>query len=124
MDNVVHRRPSTVAPLNLGQPGRVMSDWALRLRSISVERWGETSALEMVGHAPCFCDLQARLDKVARYREPVLITGESGVGKELVAQAIYLLSHPRSRPYVAVNCPQYQDGNLTVSELFGSQAHS
>lgn len=124
MENVVNRRPSTVAPLNLGQSGRFMSEWALRLRSISVERWGESSALEMVGHAPCFRDLQSRLDKVAGYREPVLITGESGVGKELVAQAIYLLSHPRTRPYVAVNCPQYQDGNLTVSELFGHRRGS
>ena len=54
----------------------------------------------------------------------MLITGESGVGKELVAQALYLLGHDRTRPYVAVNCPQYQDGNLTVSELFGHKRGS
>lgn len=124
MENAVHNDTSSGAPLTLAPPSGVMSDWAMRLRSLSVKRWGETRAVEMVGCAPCFCALQERLDKVARYREPVLITGESGVGKELVAQAIYLLSHPPTRPYIAVNCPQYQDGNLTVSELFGHKRGS
>jgi DNA-binding NtrC family response regulator len=59
------------------------------------------------------------LAKVSRYREPVLITGEAGAGKEQLAEAIYLLSESRGRPYISVNCPQYQEGNLTVSELFG-----
>jgi DNA-binding NtrC family response regulator len=96
-----------------------MSERALRIRALSLDRWGEQKAVEMVGLSPCFLDLQARLEKVACYREPVLITGESGVGKEQFAQAIYLLSHPKGRPYVSVNCPQYDDGNVTVSELFG-----
>jgi DNA-binding NtrC family response regulator len=73
----------------------------------------------MVGFSPKFLELQSKLAKAARYKEPVLITGESGVGKEAFAQAVYLLGAQKSRPYVAVNCPQHQDGNLTVSELFG-----
>ena len=63
-------------------------------------------------------DLLTKLEKVARYEEPVLITGESGVGKEQFARTIHLLGRPGG-PYVPVNCPQYQEPSLTVSELFG-----
>jgi DNA-binding NtrC family response regulator len=92
---------------------------AQRIRTLSVTRWGAGQAVEIVGQSPALTALLARLEKVARYREPVLITGESGVGKESLAQAVYLLGQPNGGPYVSVNCPQYQDGNLTVSELFG-----
>ena len=49
----------------------------------------------------------------------MLITGESGAGKEFFAQAVHLFGGTRDAPFVPVNCPQYQEGNLTVSELFG-----
>jgi DNA-binding NtrC family response regulator len=101
------------------EPAQFMSEQALRIRALSVERWGDHSALEMVGFSPKFLELQSKLAKAARYKEPVLITGESGVGKEAFAQAVYLLGAQKSHPYVSVNCPQHQDGNLTVSELFG-----
>jgi DNA-binding NtrC family response regulator len=97
----------------------LLSELAIRTRTLSIERWGAHKAIEMVGASPAFLELQQRLAKIARYREPVLIAGESGVGKEQLAEAIYLLSESRSRPYVSVNCPQFQDANLTVSELFG-----
>jgi DNA-binding NtrC family response regulator len=92
---------------------------AQQVRAISIVRWGAAQAVEIVGGSPAIVALLSRLEKVARYREPVLITGESGVGKESLAQAVYLLGQPNGGPYVSVNCPQYQDGNLTVSELFG-----
>ena len=92
---------------------------AERIRALSIARWGAAQAVEIVGQSPALVALLARMEKVARYREPVLITGESGVGKESLAQAVYLLGQPQGGPYVSVNCPQYQDGNLTVSELFG-----
>lgn len=78
----------------------------------------------MVGQHPNYVGLLAKLQKVAAYDEPVLISGESGSGKESMAQALYLLGARRSKPYVVVNCPQYQDGNLTVSELFGHRRGS
>jgi two-component system response regulator AtoC len=106
-------------PVDVIDPSQFMSEHALRIRAVSIERWGEGRALEIVGLSPVFLELQSKLVKAARYREPVLITGESGVGKEWVAQAIYLLGAAKGRPYVSVNCPQHQDGNLTVSELFG-----
>lgn len=75
----------------------------------------------MVGQSPVMANLQAKLEKFARYQEPVLIVGESGAGKEHIAQALYLFSRAAtaSAPYVPVNCPQFQDGTVTVSELFG-----
>jgi DNA-binding NtrC family response regulator len=75
--------------------------------------------LAMVGQSPVFVAMLDRIAKVARYRESVLITGESGSGKEHIAQAIWLLEPRQRLPFVSVSCPQYQEGNLTVSELFG-----
>jgi len=105
-------------------PGAAMSDTALRVRALSVEQWGDSGAVEMVGRSPALVALQEKVEKAARFREPVLITGESGVGKELVAQALYLLSDQRGKPYIPVNCPQHGDGNLTASELFGHRRGS
>jgi DNA-binding NtrC family response regulator len=96
-----------------------MTDLAVKVRALAAERWGRERIVEMVGTSRALVDLQTRIGKIARYREPVLITGESGVGKEQLAESIYLLSESFGRPYVSVNCPQYQEGNLTVSELFG-----
>ncbi len=101
-----------------------LSDVALQVRSLSVEAWDETRAVEMVGHHPSFLALLGRLQRVAPHDEPVLIVGESGSGKEALAQALYLLGPRRGRAFVAVNCPQYQDGHLTVSELFGHKKGS
>jgi len=106
------------------EEGGFMSDLALRIRSLSVGEWGEDRAVEMIGLSPCFREIQSKLEKISRYREPVLITGESGAGKEHLAQALYLLSERRGSPYVSVNCPQYQEGNLSVSELFGHRRGS
>jgi len=103
---------------------RVMTGRALRIRALSVERWGEERATEIAGFSSPILEFQQKLEKAARYREPVLISGESGVGKDLVAQSLYLLGCPRGRPYISVNCPQHQDGNLTVSELFGHKKGS
>lgn len=78
----------------------------------------------IVGRSPAVVELLERLEKIAGYEEPVLILGESGVGKEALAEAVYLLSPRRERPFVSVNCPQYVEGNLTVSELFGHKRGS
>ena len=96
-----------------------LSQLAQRVRRRSVAFWGEPGAVDLVGGSREFLELQQKLAKAASFEEPVLLHGESGVGKELVARAIYLLSSRQGKPFVPVNCPQYQDGNLTVSELFG-----
>jgi two-component system, NtrC family, response regulator AtoC len=58
------------------------------------------------------------ISKIAEYKTTVLVTGESGVGKELVARAIHRRSSRRGGPFVAVNCGAIPE-NLLESELFG-----
>lgn len=56
--------------------------------------------------------------KVASVATPVLITGESGVGKELIAETIHNLGGEAARPFIAINCPTIPE-TLLESELFG-----
>jgi len=63
-------------------------------------------------------ELRLRLDKVAGANVPVLIQGESGTGKDIIARMIHLLSPWKSGPFVKVNCPAIP-GTLLESELFG-----
>lgn len=95
-----------------------------QIRRRSIQCFPGRSPMEMVGLDPTWIELLRRVRKIAPFDEPVLVQGESGVGKELVARALYLLSDRTQHPFVAVNCPQHQDGNLTVSELFGHERGS
>ena len=60
--------------------------------------------IRLIGDSPLMAELQQEIDRVARSDAKVLITGESGVGKELVAVAIHTRSTRASRAMVAVNC--------------------
>ncbi len=112
--------PKAKSPPDLeGAISRGLTETAARIRRLAIERWGEDRAVELVGHDPRFAAMLAKVEKFARFNEPILITGESGVGKELIAKASYLLSWRVAHPFVSVNCPQFQDSNTTVSELFG-----
>jgi PAS domain S-box-containing protein len=73
---------------------------------------------EMVGASPQFRELIERIQLVASTSATVMITGETGTGKELVARAIHNLSPRSSRPLVKVNCAAISAG-LVESELFG-----
>jgi transcriptional regulator with PAS, ATPase and Fis domain len=72
----------------------------------------------LVGESPAMIDLKLEIERVARSDAKVLVTGESGVGKELVAQAIHTNSNRATRPFVAVNCAGLPE-TLLESELFG-----
>jgi len=100
------------------------SEPALAIRELSTARAPAREAIEIVGHSPRLVEALKRIAKLARYDEPVLIYGESGVGKESLARAVHLLGPRAGKPFVSVNCPQFQDGNLTVSELFGHRKGS
>ena len=75
---------------------------------------------EIVGTSPALQPVLARVAKVARTDSTVLITGETGTGKELVARAIHRRSARGSRAFVSVNCAAVPR-ELIASELFGHE---
>jgi formate hydrogenlyase transcriptional activator len=73
---------------------------------------------EIVGNSPTLLELLRRVDQVAPTDSSVLIYGETGTGKELIARAIHDRSARKNRPLVKVNCSAISAG-LVESELFG-----
>lgn len=80
----------------------------------------EPPLVEMRGASRAMQELRARIQLIAPTIETVLITGESGVGKELIARAIHAYSQRRQAPLVSLNCPVLSD-HLMESELFGHE---
>jgi DNA-binding NtrC family response regulator len=78
------------------------------------------AGLVVVGTSPPMKRLLAQVRRVAAVPRPVLIVGERGTGKELVARAIHLAAGPASRTLVTVNCAAFNDA-LLESELFGHE---
>ena len=72
----------------------------------------------LVGSSPAMTTLRARVERVAKTNFTVLIEGESGAGKELVARAIHVHSPRRRGPFIAVNCAALVE-TLVEAELFG-----
>jgi len=103
--------------MDVSVPGDAETEVARRIKSAALQCWGHAVAL--IGRHPTLAAALDRLERFAESDGPVLITGETGTGKELFARALYLLSRRRGRPFIGVNCPQYQDGNIVASQLFG-----
>ena len=76
------------------------------------------SAVQFIGSSPAITELKEEISRVARCDAKVLITGESGVGKEVVARAIHAASPRANMPFVPVNCAGIPE-TLLESELFG-----
>jgi DNA-binding NtrC family response regulator len=74
----------------------------------------------LLGDSPEIRHVRRQIERVAPGRTTVLITGETGTGKELVASAIHEASPRRSRPFVKVNCAALPE-TLLESELFGHE---
>ncbi|HJY89416.1 MAG TPA: sigma-54 dependent transcriptional regulator, partial [Candidatus Acidoferrum sp.] len=78
---------------------------------------------EIIGTSPPLQAVLSRVSKVARTDSTVLITGETGTGKELVARAVHRRSDRSSRAFVSVNCAAIPR-DLIASELFGHEKGS
>jgi len=79
---------------------------------------GEHNFAEMVGNSPSLLAVLRKVERVAQTDSTVLIFGETGTGKELIARAIHNRSTRKDRPLVKVNCSAISAG-LVESELFG-----
>ncbi len=77
----------------------------------------------LVGQSPIISEIKEEIARVAPSDAKVLITGESGVGKELVAEALHRASGRRNGPFVTVNCAGLPE-TLLESELFGYEKGS
>jgi two-component system response regulator AtoC len=73
---------------------------------------------DMIGRSPRMREIYRTVRKIAAYKSTVLLSGESGTGKDLIAQAVHRLSARSAAPFVAVNCGAIPDA-LLESELFG-----
>jgi transcriptional regulator with GAF, ATPase, and Fis domain len=76
--------------------------------------------VSMIGESPAIQALRSIVQRVADTDLAVLILGENGTGKEVVAQLIHYLSDRRDKPFIAVNCAAIPD-TLAESELFGHE---
>jgi two-component system response regulator AtoC len=91
-----------------------------RARRDRGDDWPASHAPTLVGECPAMRELQQRIAVMAQSDAPVLIRGDSGTGKELVARAIHAHSARRAKPFVAINCAAFPE-TLFEAELFGHE---
>ncbi len=112
-------KPLDIAQLRASTEKAVESS---RLKRANVElkrRLDERFGFEgVIGDSPQMRDVIERLKRIAPTNASVLIQGETGTGKELVAQAIHQNSPRKNKPFVALNCAALSE-NILESELFG-----
>ncbi len=85
-----------------------------RLREIAGRRW------QIVGASDALTQIMATVERVAPVPRPVLVLGERGTGKELIARAIHHLSPRSGEPFITINCAAVPE-SLLESELFGHE---
>ncbi len=78
----------------------------------------QLDGVNLILASPIMHRFMRMVDRVAGHTESVLVTGETGTGKELIARTIHQSSHRRSRPWIDINCAALPE-NLVESELFG-----
>ncbi len=78
----------------------------------------ELQAGSLVGVSPAFQEIMRRVREAAQVRSTVLITGETGTGKGLIARAVHEHSRERDKPYQVIDCTTVPEG-IMESELFG-----
>jgi two-component system NtrC family response regulator len=93
------------------------------IRRLRRESRSEGQFEGMMGSSPVMEDVFSRIRKIATSEAPVLVTGENGTGKEMVARAVHNLSRRSEKDFVPINCGAIPE-NLLESELFGHEKGS
>ncbi len=91
-----------------------------KVRRLEHERSSRAEIAEILGESPVVERLRDQIRKVAPAATPVLVVGETGTGKELVADSVHRLSGRSDGPLVKVNCSAFSE-QLLESELFGHE---
>ena len=99
---------------------RLQDQLAQYVGMLSAEAHGEFNFGAIVGDSSALRDVLMRVEQVAQTASTVLLRGETGTGKEMVARAIHINSARESKPFVKVNCAALAPGVLE-SELFGHE---
>jgi DNA-binding NtrC family response regulator len=112
-------KPVDVAALLRGAVGRIVERRALKLAFDEARAWlvGRIVGAALIGDTPAMRRLLERLDGVASSDCAVLISGESGTGKDIVARTLYARGRRAARPFVAVDCTR---GAAVEGALFGA----
>jgi PAS domain S-box-containing protein len=112
-----------VALLSVAEEKLILADLPTKAQSSEEDEAAHTVSREIEGTnlilaSPVMHRFMRMIDRVADHSESVLVTGDTGTGKELIAHAIHQSSQRRSRPWVDINCAALPE-NLVESELFG-----
>ncbi len=110
-------------PLSLDKVLITVSN-ALRMRELKVENEELKRAAgyeyELIGDSPSLTTLREQIMRAAPANASVLVTGENGTGKELIARSIHYYSQRRNKPFVTINCAAIPE-ELIENELFGHE---
>lgn len=98
---------------------RALETAALRQENRALKQKGAVNVAEIVGKSQATQDLLKLVDRVAQTNSRVLITGEAGVGKDVVARTLYRHSDRADKPFVVLSCATMHPERLEL-ELFGS----
>jgi DNA-binding NtrC family response regulator len=112
-----------LSPLDFGEVERTCILLAREQQMVQERRrlqdqLGTASAARLIGTSPVMQRLQSLIAKAAAARAPVLLSGETGTGKELVAHLLHEQGPRREKPFVSINCNAIP-ASLLESELFG-----
>ncbi len=91
--------------------------------ALNINYSADSKSFNLIGESECILQLKTQIEKIARSQAPVYISGQSGVGKELVARLIHQNSPRREKPFIPVNCGAIPI-ELMESEFFGHKKGS
>ncbi|MCS5709480.1 sigma-54 dependent transcriptional regulator [Candidatus Berkiella cookevillensis] len=91
--------------------------------ALNINYSSDSKSFNLIGESECILQLKTQIEKIARSQAPVYISGQSGVGKELVARLIHQNSPRREKPFIPVNCGAIPI-ELMESEFFGHKKGS